>query len=354
MPSLIEDHADSQAWPLEEDDESDDDYCSTCPTGADEHEQDAVVQAFAIVTRKKRQFKRANGHSFRRKGFKRTKQAWAIDSSRNASDTVPAGWDPKKWLARSKCQGCGSRWHRDCKGQGKSFPLFKRKGQGKGKGKKGGGGKGGKGSTAFGTFLLMAASALSTANSYVINTLPLSAFQCQPCTNQTLNSHQHCTLPDYEGAICPPSVYDLSVNTADCPAFVLDDFDLNVFNHPAAEESNVLDVLNDSPQHNAAEQANQQHVFATEACQADEICFEIPNQINHTQHVFHAYHLQQYLQTQDAEATFVGFEPFDSAYRIKRWEQFTATTKTRYAMLVDTGAPWSASGLGWVTRLTKL
>jgi hypothetical protein len=365
MPALIEDHADSQAWPTEEDDESDDDYCSTCPTGADEHEQDAVVQAFAIIVRKKRSFKKANGHSFRRKGFKRTKQAWVGDSSRNASDTVPAGWDPKKWLARSKCPGCGSRWHRDCKGQGKSFPLFKRKGHGKGKGKnKGGGGKG-KGSTAFGTFMLMAASALSTANSFVIDTLPLSSFHCQPCTNQTMNSHQSCTLQSFDGAICPPNMFDLSVNTANCPAFVFDDqnteqtafslhsnvrdSDQNVFEQTqTAVESLVFDVLNDSPNIPAAPQANQQHVFSTEACRAEQICFEIPNQINTTQHVFHAYHLQQYLQTQDAESTFVGFEPFDSAYRIKRWEQFTATTKTRYAMLVDTGAPSSAAGINFV------
>ena len=137
MPSLIEDHADSQAWALDDDDESDDDYCSTCPTGADEHEQDAVVQAFAVVIRKKRQFKRANGHSFRRKGFKRTKQAWAIDNSRNASYTVPAGWDPKKWLARSKCPGCGSRWHRVCKGQGKKFPFVQKERSGKGQGQEG-------------------------------------------------------------------------------------------------------------------------------------------------------------------------------------------------------------------------
>ena len=40
-------------------------------------------------------------------------------------DEVPQGWTKEKWLARTKCATCGSRWHRDCskpkgKGKGKS------------------------------------------------------------------------------------------------------------------------------------------------------------------------------------------------------------------------------------------
>ena len=51
---------------------------------------------------------------------------------------------------------------------------------------------------------------------------------------------------------------------------------------------------------------------------------------------------------QDPEATYVGLEPLCSAYRVKRWEQFTATTKRRYALMIDTGAPSSCVGLNWV------
>jgi hypothetical protein len=104
--SLNENTPDYYPYDDEDNSDSDDDYCSTCPSNEDEDTAAALNTAFAIVRHKKRMFRKHNGGKRGyRKGFRRKKSAWAVDNQRNASDVVPAGWDPKKWLARSKCPG---------------------------------------------------------------------------------------------------------------------------------------------------------------------------------------------------------------------------------------------------------
>jgi hypothetical protein len=126
----------ADAFPADDDDsESDDDYVSSCPTGANEREQDQIVQAFAVFRRKVASYKKTTGTRFHRKGAPRKKSVWAADDQRNASETIPPGWDKQKWLSRSKWPGCGSRWHRDCGGKGKTFAVLRSKGHGKGHGK---------------------------------------------------------------------------------------------------------------------------------------------------------------------------------------------------------------------------
>jgi len=165
----------------DDDSDSDDDYCSTCPSNEDQDTAHALVTAFAITHHRKQAFRKKNGGKrFYRKGFRRKKNTWVADNMRNASDEVPKGWDPQRWLARSKCPGCGSRFHRNCGGKGKAYALHRKKGKrkgdhGKGGGKdKGGGFKGGGGGkgTGFGVFMLTAASLLNGAASYLT---------CPPC-----------------------------------------------------------------------------------------------------------------------------------------------------------------------------
>jgi hypothetical protein len=176
----------SFAGPVEDDDsDSDDDYCSSC---SDNEDPDFLPQqqAWAIVRHKKYVHKKQFGRKPYRKGFRRKKSAWALDVKRNLSTDVPDGWDRQKWLARSPCPGCGSRWHRNCEGKGKTFAVMPRKkGQ---KGQKGSGsnfkGNGGKGT--FGTFFITAASMLSTAKSFVCNNV--QNFVCQPCLNNVCNT----------------------------------------------------------------------------------------------------------------------------------------------------------------------
>ena len=141
------DHDDGlNAWYGDEDDsDSDDDYCSSCCSDLPDNEIDIMCQAFALFKRKGSQYKKANGKRFYRKGFRRPKKAWIADTSRNSSDTVPPGWDKAKWLARTKCPGCGSRWHRNCQGKGKAFAILRKR---KGKGFKGSG----KGNNSFAVF----------------------------------------------------------------------------------------------------------------------------------------------------------------------------------------------------------
>ena len=140
-PPSAHEHVTEETWLADDDDDSDsdDDYVSSCPSNADDKEQENLVQAFAIMRRKISQYRKSSGKRFYRKGFRRTKKAWAVDTRRNDSDVVPPGWTKEKWLARTKCPGCGSRWHRDCRGAGKTFAIIRKKGhKGGHKGKSGG------------------------------------------------------------------------------------------------------------------------------------------------------------------------------------------------------------------------
>jgi len=211
-----------QDWQEYEISEDSDDYhsvASDCATEDAGHE----ATAFVLIRKKRRFFRRAGKGSkgkgskgsktvrtFRKKTTKGTffmswdetsgaqQETFVALTDRNAanSDAIPAGWDPAKWLARSKCLGCGSRWHRDCRGNSKG---------GKGsKGSKGSSGhkgsphtgKGAGGKHAFTTFVL--ASALSSA--FVC---PGSAqsfdLQCQPCqfSTEPVFNFEHQLEPNF-------------------------------------------------------------------------------------------------------------------------------------------------------------
>ena len=157
----------------DDDSDSDDDYVSTCPSNEAADVQELLGSSFAVLrTRKFNSFKTAGKKPFR-KGFKRTKSVWLADQARNDSgDSIPPGWDPKRWLARTKCPGCGSRWHRNCQGQGKTFAVFRRSNKGHGKGNRPS--FKGAGKASFGIFL---ASAFSAAQSSLL------PFSCMPCVS---------------------------------------------------------------------------------------------------------------------------------------------------------------------------
>ena len=83
-----------------------------------------LQQAWAIQHRKKEQHRATHKvpkRKFKFRKHKKTGQYHAIDNKRNLSSEVPHGWDKTKWLKRSVCPSCGSRWHRDCKDQPKGF-----------------------------------------------------------------------------------------------------------------------------------------------------------------------------------------------------------------------------------------
>ncbi len=70
---------------------------------------------------KKKFFKKKTGHTghnksgFNKKIIKKTTTIRTPDRNRN--DEPPKGYDKAKWLKRTPCPGCGSRWHRDCRGR---------------------------------------------------------------------------------------------------------------------------------------------------------------------------------------------------------------------------------------------
>jgi hypothetical protein len=138
-----------------------------------------VVECFAF---------QAKGAKKNKKGGKGKSKGKRPFNDRNTTgDEVPPGWDAKKWLARSKCKGCGSRWHRDCSGA----RNFDSKGKG-GKGKKGGGKKG----TGVVTFGLFMASLIQTSASVLQS------------TSQTLQAASHALNTQAHNLTCYMTEYD--------------------------------------------------------------------------------------------------------------------------------------------------
>ena len=87
-----------------------DDYCSSASDLSDNTYM-LLQQSFAIHSRR-RHFNKRKG-----KGKPRRKRPWSqkgkgyhpIDNRRNYSEEVPQGWTKEKWMARTPCEGCGSR-----------------------------------------------------------------------------------------------------------------------------------------------------------------------------------------------------------------------------------------------------
>lgn len=167
------------AYPVVTDDDSSDDYQSTGPSDGDPTDAIALAQAWVVHRRKRKFFKKSGGKgkSKGRKGQRKKGGVWfedqqvfVADHERNLSNEVPDGWDKQKWLSRTPCKGCGSRWHRDCT-------------QKRGKGQKGSG----RGFSAFMTQAVLStallASSIAGAASY-----PISSASIFPCFPSSSNS----------------------------------------------------------------------------------------------------------------------------------------------------------------------
>ena len=307
--SLVENQPDYFPTFNEDDSDSDDDYCSTCPSCEDQETCENLNQAFAIIRHRRAHTRKTNGKKHYRRGFRRPRSAWVLDKTRNADDnTIPPGWDAKRWLSRTKCPGCGSRWHRNCQGQGKTYAIMRKKpghkkswkpaGQG-GNGSSGHGGgssgqggssssgaRGGRGGHSFGVFLTTMAAVLSSAQSVLMP---------QPYTPQL------------------PTISHTDVR------------------------GDMFSITNDFRNLNCFENENCREFF-----------HEIPPSMPYTDTVFHAYHMNEFLAK--TEHAVVGLEPLDKDWREKNYAAFAPSAKMRFAILMDTGAPQSAAGEEWLSR----
>ena len=314
------DNSASPADQYEEDDsDSDDDYCSSAPSDiSQEHEADLMAQAFAVLRRKQSSYHKRTGKRFYRKGFSRGRKTWLVDTKRNYSDTVPTGWDKAKWLKRSPCPDCGSRFHRTCKNQNatKTYPAFKKKSRVQ-KGK-------GKGVGTWATFMLTAASLLQPAMSYagIQNVVEM---QCFPCT--TYHSHH-----EQSKSFCLDVVTDL-------PTWNVVEPTSQMFYSDSSFEESCTEMFYDCVE---------------EECELnDPDCLtQVPAQISNDLRVFHVYHLRTFLDEQNESNTYHGLEPYDSVYRVKRYEQLqhSAKARLRFALMLDTGAPSSCIGRRYLKR----
>ena len=188
---------------------------------------------------------------------------------RNQSNEVPSGWEASKWLARTPCPGCGSRYHRNCTENAKGTKGHSSS-SGKGGGRKGSG---------FALFMLTAASLLS-------------------------GNQARCFFPNSDALQYPQ----------------IDQCSFDVFVNPKIERpvSYCCPVF----------KAEHTHTFMT----------EYPIEWN------------DFLHTSNPESTFVGLEPFGSEVRSLRYSTFMANTRIRFALMLDSGAPESCTGLLWLTR----
>ena len=59
---------------------------------------------------------------------------------------------------------------------------------------------------------------------------------------------------------------------------------------------------------------------------------------------------QAFLATVDPTETFVGLEPYGEEYRAMRFSTFSSLTKSRYGLMLDTGAPESCCGESFLNR----
>jgi hypothetical protein len=280
-------------------------------------EEDAVAeqlaQAWVIHRRKRRIFRKSKGGGkgkFKRKHGKggtwlvdeqgqEVQGTFAMDNKRNLSSEIPKGWEAAKWLKRTPCEDCGSRFHRSCK-------TFK----GKGKGSKGGkGNKNGKGGSAFTTFLMASSLAFAPCTAYDMQCLP-----CFPCS----------------------PAFDMTTNTTAGNSFFSLQYNDDCFSNNACFQKHDLS-----------------------ACFQDNNCFQRIEQDSPTcfsniaclQQTCFPYHAKTSAEA-DVKDLWVGYEPFEG--REQRWSFLTRTkAKVRHGLLIDTGAPENAAGEEWIQRVTS-
>ena len=127
-------------------DAEDDDYLSLCSQDSDNTDT-LLVNAWAAGLKH-----RKKGGEGKRKGRSKGGDL----SKRDHTDDPPPGWTKEKWMARTPCLNCGSRFHQDCGQKGKGGKSRKKgdsPGRSAPKGGKGGpkGGRGG--GKAFAVFM---------------------------------------------------------------------------------------------------------------------------------------------------------------------------------------------------------
>jgi len=332
-----------------------DDYCSGGDE-ADDAQYMLVHQAYAQFKRRRQGFRKGGGKPHRKgrrkgsrkgKGKKGKPTFFADDEAdneaeddvvvesytgdyypfeqRNSTSEVPAGWDPARWNARTPCAGCGSRFHRDCRQKGKSG--------GKG-GKTGGKGKG----SAFSVFMMTAAALMYSAVSLFV-TLP--EFSCLPCIEPSSNDVFNLT--------------DLSVPAvADCFGPLVHDC---LFSTTCEAHQHWSCFVEDRLKTTAAEKlltkSEREDLLrnATEIVQSPTY-IEPVMPLRHLKSfaIQHAEAYSTFVASADVFNSFVGLEPFNEEFRNLRFDTFTVHTKQRFALMLDTGAPFSCVGKEWLER----
>ena len=186
LPSPSE--SDAQAWPAQEDEwwEADSDDYLSCQ-GDD---NDVELATAFVIRRKVRVQKRHNkggkggGKTWRGRRIKSGKggtwfendtgeQIFVGQNVRNLDNEPPQGWSKEKWLARTPCPGCGSRFHRDCSNR-------QPKGKGHSKGY-------GSGKHSFGIFMTSMMAMASDVGGFIPISTPL---QMQPSVTYRNNCFQ--------------------------------------------------------------------------------------------------------------------------------------------------------------------
>jgi hypothetical protein len=62
---------------------------------------------------------------------------------------------------------------------------------------------------------------------------------------------------------------------------------------------------------------------------------------------------QAYLTTINSSETYIGLEPYGDEYRTLRFDTFSTHTKSRYGLMLDTGAPESCCGQNFLDRFLE-
>ena len=348
---------DDSAYPADEDeDSSDDDYLSA---DDDEDEAPALAHAWILHRKKRRQFRKGKGKGRRKKTrgkggtWFEEEQVFVADNQRNRDDNPPPGWTKEKWLARKLCPFCGSRWHYDCS---------KKKSSKGGKGH----GKQSKGKSSFGVFMMSLAALASSAQSCLLPNMT-----CGVCSDSSVLSIANPMPVDGYTEFATP--WD-SISTGPD--------DDNIWSKEFRLQSNLATTIASSISSDAfkLESTNfcQEANDDSNSCES-QVCFSGPTEIlskepekqycQELPNVFTlfkedtlsrdnancmpAVHFVEFLVNADPGNVYINLEPLDKTYRMHRSSAFNINTKTRFGLLLDTGAPISCVGKKWVERFSE-
>jgi len=80
------------------------------------------------------------------------------------------------------------------------------------------------------------------------------------------------------------------------------------------------------------------------------ICPVIPAHHMNAFMISYPQEFKDYVAKSDSSMSFVGLEPYGETVRSLRFSTFLASTRTRFALMLDSGAPESCVGLLWIER----